>query len=110
MKKLILIALTVVMILTTAVFLCSCGETTECEYCDREYKKSQSQTKVYDGDTYVVCRDCADLFQDYEDGDAIECPYCHDLVRKKDTQTITMWGETDYMCDKCYEELKEAFE
>ena len=105
MKKIIVFMLAFLMLAT----FCSCGEKVECDYCDKEYKKSQSQTKVYDGDTLEVCRDCANLIQDYVDGKVVECLYCGDLVRKKDAHESTVWGETDYVCNKCYEELMEVF-
>lgn len=109
MKRFISILLAAVLLLTTVIGLCSCGEKMECEGCGKEFNKAQAKTKVYDGYTYKLCKDCADLIQDYVDGKAVECPYCGNLVRKKDAHVNSMFGETEYMCDECWEEWKDFF-
>ncbi len=110
MKKIVSAILTTIMLLGIPVGMCSCGgEMIECEYCEKEFNSNKSREKEYNGGTYLVCRDCADLFDDYEEGKAEKCFSCRDLVRKKDARSGSFWGETVYVCHDCYEEMKEFF-
>lgn len=110
MKKVVSMFLAAIMLLAVITGMCSCGEKIECDYCEKEFNKTQAKTKVYDGDTLTVCKDCAGLIQDYVDGKAVECSFCDFLVKKKEAHTNEVWGETIYMCQDCYDEIKEAFE
>lgn len=109
MKKTVSVILTAIMLLAILLGMCSCGEMIECEYCEKEFNTNKSSEKEYDGDTYLVCRDCADLFEDFEEGRAEECFGCGDLVRKKEARSSSFWGDTIYMCQDCYNEMKEFY-
>ena len=102
MKKLITVVLAFIMLIT----FCSCGETVECDECDKIIKKSQSKTVEREGNTYCFCSDCYDLLLAYENGETVECDYCNNIAKKSDVYVNTALGEPLYMCRECYEDLK----
>lgn len=105
MKKLIILVLTVIMLITLA----SCGETVICDGCDKEIKARQSKTKEWEGENLCLCVDCYDLIVAYENGKATECDFCNDIAKISDMHVNAVFGEPIYICPECYEEIKEEW-
>lgn len=69
MKRVISLVLALVLVLSLAVMICSCGEKAECDTCGEE-KYVKDMTKVMElGDMVVyVCNDCQKEVDDALDG------------------------------------------
>ena len=65
MKRVISLVLALVLVLSLAVMICSCGEKAECDTCGEE-KYVKDMTKVLElGDyTVYICHDCQNEAED----------------------------------------------
>ena len=65
MKRVISLVLALVLVLSLAVMICSCGEKAKCDTCGEE-KYVKDMTKVLEmGDyTVYICHDCENAVED----------------------------------------------
>ena len=64
MKKVVSIILVIAMLVISALGLCSCGKTTECDFCGEEKK---CKAKFIVDEKVYVCDDCMDEVEDQVD-------------------------------------------
>lgn len=65
MKRVISLVLALVLVLSLAVMICSCGEKAECDTCGEEkYVKDMTKVLELGGYTVYVCHDCENAVED----------------------------------------------
>ena len=64
MKKVVSMILVIAMLVLSALGLCSCGKTTECDFCG---EKKRCKAKLIVDEKIYVCDDCMDELEDWVD-------------------------------------------
>ncbi len=67
MKKILALVLALVMILSLALTITSCGKKVPCTSCGEEYSENKMEKEEILGETIYMCPDCMDALENLGD-------------------------------------------
>ncbi len=68
MKRVISLAMILVMLLSLCLVLASCGEKVECDTCGEAFRAKDKNTSEFLGVTIYTCNDCLEDIEDIKSG------------------------------------------